>query len=214
MRLNIYYGGTFDPIHLGHLAVAAAAQNTLNSPIIFLPSADPPHRAPTSASAIQRAEMVELAIAGHQGFSCDRRELNRAGKSYSIDTLRSIRAELGAEQPIVWLIGMDAFLGLDSWHDWRKLFTLCHFVIAHRPEQSLHLMSERLQQACALHWLESPDALLAKPAGSLFVLPLPLRYESSSLIRQTLAHRQYASNLLPQSVAEYIQFHQLYASRV
>ena len=210
----MYYGGTFDPIHRGHLAVARAAQKALHSEVVFLPSADPPHRAPTSASAWQRAEMVELAIAGHKGFSCDRRELQRAGKSYSIDTLRSIRAELGTEQPIVWLIGMDAFLGLDTWHDWLDLFTLCHFVIAQRPEQSLDSMRVSLLQACESRWLDKPSALQAKPAGCLYVLPLALRYESSTAIREGLAYRGEVDDFLPKSVAEYIKIHQLYASRV
>lgn len=194
--------------------MASAAQKALHSDVVFLPSADPPHRAPTSANAWQRAEMVELAIAGHKGFSCDRRELQRAGKSYSIDTLRSIRAELGAEQPIVWLIGMDAFLGLDTWHDWRDLFTLCHFVIAQRPGQSLGSMSASLQQACDSRWLDKPDSLHDKPAGSLYILPLALRYESSTAIREELAHRGVGHDFLPKAVDEYIKIHQLYASRV
>jgi nicotinate-nucleotide adenylyltransferase len=214
VRLSLFYGGTFDPIHCGHLAVAAAAQKALHTSIAFLPSADPPHRAPTSASATQRAEMVELAIAGQAGFSCDRRELHRAGKSYSIDTLRSIRAELGASQPIVWLLGMDAFVGLNTWHEWQELFTLCHFVIAQRPGQSLALMPESLQHACATRWLDTPGALQEKPVGSLYILPLALRYESSTAIRKALATRGEPDGFLPQSVAEYIQIHQLYASRV
>jgi nicotinate-nucleotide adenylyltransferase len=212
--MNMYYGGTFDPIHKGHLAVATAAQKSLHTDVVFLPSADPPHRAPTSASAIQRAEMVELAIAGHEGFSCDQRELKRSGKSYSIDTLRSLRAELGPHQPIVWLIGMDAFLGLDTWHDWLELFSLCHFVIAQRPEQSLDSINASLQQESASRWLDKPEALQTQPAGSLYVLPLTLRYESSTAIRKDLANRGVVHDFLPKSVAEYIQIHQLYASRV
>ncbi len=210
----MYYGGTFDPIHRGHLAVARAAQKALHSEVVFLPSADPPHRAPTSASAMQRADMVELAIVGHKGFSCDRRELQRAGKSYSIDTLRSIRAELGTEQPIVWLLGMDAFLGLDTWHDWLDLFTLCHFVIAQRPGQSLASMGSVLHQACDSRWLDSPASLQTQAAGLLYILPLALRYESSTAIREGLAHTGEVADFLPKSVAEYIKIHQLYASRV
>lgn len=212
--VKVYYGGTFDPVHLGHLAVAKEAQEALHADIAFLPSADPPHRAPTSANALQRAEMVELAIAGHSGLSCDRRELERSGKSYSIDTLREIRAEQRDWQPIVWLIGMDAFVGLDTWHDWLDLFTLCHFVIAHRPGQSLDVMSARLQQECQGRWLDGPDALRVQPAGLLYSMPIDLRYESSTAVRQELLNQQGRSGLVPKTVAEYIQFHQLYASRV
>jgi nicotinate-nucleotide adenylyltransferase len=214
LRLSVYYGGTFDPVHLGHVAVAETACGVLHTPVHFIPSADPPHRAPASASAEQRAEMVELAIAGHRGLLCDRRELQRSGKSYSVDTLRGLRTQLGDAQPIAWLIGMDAFLGLDSWHEWTALFDLAHFVVVQRPEQSLHSMSATLQEACIGRWQDSPQALFGAPAGTLYIMPLALRHESSTVIRAGLARGQDVSSSLPAAVAEYIQFHQLYASGV
>lgn len=214
LRLSLYYGGTFDPVHLGHLAVAEAANRQFRAPVHFIPSADPPHRAPASASAEQRAEMVELAIAGHQGLACDRRELRRSGKSYSVDTLRGLRAELGPQQPIAWLIGMDAFLALDTWHAWRELFGLAHFVIVQRPEQSLANMPEALRDACTRRWLASPGALQESASGGLYIMPLALRHESSTAIRAGLAEGRDMRAHLPAPVAEYIQSHQLYASGV
>lgn len=214
MRLSVYYGGTFDPVHLGHLAVAESANRQLHAPVHFIPSADPPHRAPASASAEQRAEMVELAIAGHPGMHCDRRELRRPGKSYSVDTLRGLREASGPLQPIVWLIGMDAFLGLDTWHEWRELFGLAHFVIAQRPGQSPAAMHEALRAACAGRWLESPEALRESASGGLYIMPLALRHESSTAIRAGLAQGLDMGDYLPAPVAEYIQSHQLYASGV
>lgn len=214
MRLSVYYGGTFDPVHLGHIAVADAACRLLHTSVHIVPSADPPHRAPASASAEQRATMVELAIAGHQGLVCDRRELRRSGKSYSVDTLRGLRAELGGTQPIAWLIGMDAFIGLDGWHEWPALFDLAHFVVVQRPEQSLRSMSAGLQNACNGRWQTSPEALCSTPAGKLYIMPLALRHESSTAIRGGLARHEDVSACLPSAVAEYIRFHQLYASGV
>jgi len=214
LRLSVYYGGTFDPVHLGHLAVAEAACRLLRAPVHFIPSADPPHRAPASASAEQRAEMVGLAIAGHEGLVCDRRELRRSGKSYSLDTLLGLRAELGNTQPVAWLIGMDAFIGLDTWHEWRALFDLTHFIIVQRPGQAPSGMSASLQQACAGRWLDAPEALSGTPAGKLYMMPLAPRHESSTAIRAGLARRADMSACLPAAVAEYIRFHQLYASGV
>jgi nicotinate-nucleotide adenylyltransferase len=214
LRLSVYYGGTFDPIHLGHLAVAEAAHRQFQVPVHLLPSADPPHRAPVSASARQRAEMVELAIAGHPELCCDRRELNRPGKSYSVDTLRGLRAELGDAQPMAWLIGMDAFLGLDTWHHWQELFALTHFVIAERPGQSPVGMSKALQRACETRWIDSADRLQDVASGRLYRMSLTLRHESSTAIRAGLAQGSDMRAFLPKPVAEYIQTHQLYASGV
>lgn len=214
LRLSLYYGGTFDPVHLGHVAVAETACRLLGTPVHFIPSADPPHRPPASASAEQRAEMVELAIAGHQGLACDRRELRRSGKSYSVETLRGLRAEFGTTQPMAWLIGMDAFIALDTWHEWRALFDMTHFIVVQRPGQSPSGMSAALQQACAGRWLDGPEALSGAPAGKLYIMPLALRHESSTAIRAGLARHEDMSACLPAAVAEYIRFHQLYASGV
>lgn len=212
MSLNVYFGGTFDPIHSGHLALAMAAQKTLQSDIVFIPSADPPHRPPTSANAQHRIKMVELAIANHPGFICDKRELLRADKSYSIDTLTELRAELNETVPIVWLMGMDSFLGLDTWRHWQDLFSLCHFVIAQRPGQDMAEMSAELKQATHLRWVKSAQALNDSPAGNLFLLPMALREESATGIRMNLQNQLPVVELLPKPVAEYIQSHKLYAS--
>lgn len=214
VKLKVFYGGTFDPIHLGHLAVATAAQSTLQSTIHFLPSADPPHRPITSACAEDRANMVELAIVSNHHFSCDRRELFRHGKSYSVDTLHALRAEFGSQTPLVWLIGMDSFLGLPSWHRWRELFSLCHFVVAPRPEHRIKDIEPILQEAIANRWVDSVQDLQTNPAGSLFLLPMALNEVSATVIRQSFQQGQLKNQFLPASVAEYIKTHQLYASGV
>ena len=214
VRLIIVYGGTFDPIHNGHLAVAEAAQAVFRTDIIFLPSADPPHRPPTSANALQRAEMVDLAIADYAGFSCDRRELQRGGRSYSLFSLQEWRAQAGPEQPIAWLIGMDAFLGLPGWHAWRSLFELSHFIVVDRPGHSVQAMPEQLARVCASRWVDDAQALTASPAGHVFRLSMPLREESSTVVRGGLAEQRDMNAALPGAVSAYILRNRLYPTGV
>lgn len=214
MRLTLVYGGTFDPPHNGHLAVAAAAAAAFETPVHFLPSADPPHREPTAASAEQRAAMVEAAIAGDVRFACDRRELHRGGPSYSLLTLRDLRAELGPAQPIAWLIGADAFLGLDRWHAWRELFGFAHFVVVERPGRSFEAMDAELAAVCKPRWRAEPQALTQAPHGLLYRLPMPLRPESATGIRAGLRAGTDMNAQLPAPVAAYIRRHGLYPSEV
>jgi len=112
MTIPMLYGGTFDPVHNGNLAVADLASALFDADVSVLPSADPPHRAPPGASAEQRAAMLDLAIAGHPRLHVDRRELRRAGPSYSVDTLREVRNEIGPDASLAWLLGADAFRDL------------------------------------------------------------------------------------------------------
>ena len=213
-RLIIVYGGTFDPIHNGHLAVAEAAQAAFKADIVFLPSADPPHRPPTSASAGQRAEMVELAIARHPGFSCDRRELLRGGRSYSLLSLQEWRAQAGPDQPIAWLIGIDAFVGLPSWHAWQSLFELSHFIVVDRPGHSMQAMPAELVSTCASRWADVPEILADSPAGRVFRLEMPLRDESSTMIRAGYAGHGGIDGTLADPVSAYILRNRLYATGV
>lgn len=127
------FGGTFDPIHYGHLRTAFEMLQALRfAEIRFMPCGDPPHRGRTYAEAADRVRMVEIAVAGQEGFVTDDRELSRDGPSYSIDTLSELRAEL-PDTPLGLIIGMDAFLGLTSWHRWDELLDVAHIVVAHRP---------------------------------------------------------------------------------
>ena len=210
MSLLLLYGGTFDPVHAGHLAVARAARATLAADVAFLPSADPPHRPPPGASAEQRARMIALAIAGETGFALDTRELHRPGPSYTADTLRELRRERGGQAPLAWLIGADAFLGLADWHDWTALFDLAHFVVAERPGHALDRLPEPLRAACEGRWTDDAAVLGAAPAGRLFRLALPLRPESASAIRQALAAGRDPGDWLPPAVAGHIRAQGLY----
>ena len=127
------FGGTFDPIHYGHLRTAFEMLQALEfGEVCFIPSGDPPHRGETFADAELRLEMVRVATVNQPGFLVDDRELRRDGPSYTIDTLESFREEQG-DTPIGLIVGMDAFLGFASWHRWEDILDLAHIVVAHRP---------------------------------------------------------------------------------
>lgn len=127
------FGGTFDPIHYGHLRTAFELLQALQlAEVRFVPCSDPPHRGQTFASVEERMRMVRAAIDDQQGFVADDRELTRAGPSYSIDTLLSLREEF-SQHPLGLIVGMDAFLGLPTWHRWEEILDVAHIVVAHRP---------------------------------------------------------------------------------
>lgn len=210
MALALLYGGTFDPVHAGHLAVAAAARDALGADVAFLPAADPPHRATPGASAVQRAHMLELAIAGERGFTVDRRELHRDGPSYTADTLRGLRAERGPAAPLAWLVGADAFRGLPSWHHWRELLDLAHFVVAVRPGHGLDALPADLAEACAGRWLDHPGRLAGSPAGGLFRLDMPLHPASATELRRRLRAGEPHGGWLSADVADFIGRQGLY----
>ena len=133
MRPIGIFGGTFDPIHYGHLRSAFEMLQALSfDEVRFVPCGDPPHRGVTYASAAQRLRLVELAIAGQEGFVADDRELRRDGPSYTVDTLQTLRVEY-PERSLGLVVGMDAFLGLTGWHRWDEILDLAHIVVAHRP---------------------------------------------------------------------------------
>jgi len=127
------FGGTFDPIHYGHLRSAFEMLQALRfDEVRLIPCSDPPHRGVTYADGAQRYHLVELAIAGQEGLIADDRELRRGGPSYTIDTLTALREEF-PERSLGLIIGMDAFLGLPGWHRWDEILDVAHIVVAHRP---------------------------------------------------------------------------------
>ncbi|GAA3929263.1 nicotinate-nucleotide adenylyltransferase [Luteimonas lutimaris] len=210
-RLLVYYGGTFDPVHDGHLSIARAARDVLETDIRMMPAADPPHRAPPGATADQRAGMLDLAVAGERGLCVDRRELHRAGRSYSIDTLLGLRAEFGTRVPIALLVGADSFVDLPDWHRWRELFEHAHFVVAERPGSPLDGdLRPELAAALAGRWCRSPGQLRDAPAGRVLRLRQPLHGESATAIRARIAAGEPWRDDVPPAVADYIEHHRLY----
>lgn len=218
MRLQVCYGGTFDPVHNGHLAIACAVRDALSAEVRLIPAADPPHKGEPHADAAHRARMLDLAIAGEPGLRVDRRELLRDGPSYTVDTLRELRAELGGQVPIVWLIGSDSLAELHTWHRWRELFGYAHILAVERVGSRIDADwlgrdASEVQAEVGPRW-RPPEQLQATPAGGFAVLPLPRRRpESSTGLRRRLVAGEPWRDWVPVAVAEYIDRHRLYAAR-
>jgi nicotinate-nucleotide adenylyltransferase len=179
------FGGTFDPIHLGHLCVAWEASELLDADVLMMPSGVPPHRPPPIASAPQRLAMLQVALRGQSRLLLDARELARSGPSWTVDTLAELRAEHG-DRPLVLLLGADAFAGLPDWHDWRRLFELAHIGVLSRPGEQAPLPQE-LQRETGDRWVASSAALQSGPAGHLLALSVTPLEISATRIRELLA---------------------------
>ena len=137
-------GGTFDPIHYGHLRLAEELAGTLKlDQVRLVPSGTPPHRSAPGVSAAHRLAMVELAAAGNPRFSVDGREVRRTGPGYTFDTLAELRKEAGDTRPLALLVGADAFLEFATWHRWHEIFGLAHIAVAHRPGYPVERWAER-----------------------------------------------------------------------
>lgn len=208
--LRILYGGTFDPVHCGHLGVARHARDALDAEVRLMPAADPPHKGPTHANAAQRSAMLQLAVADEPGLCVDLRELQRDGPSYTVDTLRALRAEVGPGQPWAILVGADSFCALDSWSRWRELFDLVHLVVAARAGSALGELSGPVSEAVAGRWARSPQELHASAAGRVFILDQPIFPQSASALRARIAAGEPWRDWVPAAVAGYIDRHGLY----
>ena len=205
-------GGTFDPVHYGHLRLAVEAREALVlAEVRWIPAGRPPHRSAPRVSAAHRLEMARLAVAGNPAFTVDDAETASGGPSYTVITLERLRAEQGS-RPLVLLMGADAFLGLAAWHRWRDLFTLAHIGVAARPgfELSLTDLPTELAAASAERFDDSPAALRTAPAGRVVQFAMTPLAISASLLRARLAAGLSARYLLPDPVREYIDLQQLY----
>ena len=185
MKPLAIFGGTFDPIHLGHLCVAWEASELLDANVLMMPSGIPPHRPPPVASAPQRLALLQVALRDQSRLILDARELARSGPSYTVDTLAELRAEHG-DRPLVLLVGADAFAGLSGWHDWRRLFELAHIGVLSRPGEQASL-PEELQQEIGDRCVDAAAALQFAPAGHLMALSVTPLQISATRIRQLLA---------------------------
>lgn len=204
------FGGTFNPVHYGHLRSALELVEALDlAELRLMPSAEPPHRETPACSAEHRAAMVELAVAGEPRLSCDDRELRRPGASYTIDSLGELRAELGTARGLCMVIGGDALLGLETWHRWRELLELAHIVVVARPGFALPQAGE-LAEWLQAHRLDGATELALRPAGGVLLQRLRPLAISSTEIRQLLASGRSARYLMPQNVLDYIEAHSLY----
>lgn len=192
-------GGTFDPVHIGHLRVAWEAAETLGAQVRLMPAHVPPHRPPPVASAAERVRLLELALAGQQRLVLDTRELRREGPSYSIDTLLELRQETSPAQSLILLLGADAFAGLPTWNRWQELFDLAHIVVLTRPGHEAPLPPELAEEVTPRN-ASSVQALQQSPAGSVFHLPVTRLEISASAVRALLATGREPRWLLPDAL--------------
>ncbi|MFN7086073.1 MAG: nicotinate-nucleotide adenylyltransferase [Burkholderiales bacterium] len=212
-------GGTFDPVHFGHLRLAQEIGQALKlAAVRFIPSGTPPHRGAPAAPAADRLAMVKLATAGNPLFTVDEREIGREGPCYTVDTLAELRGECGAARPLCLLLGADAFLDLATWHRWREIFRLAHVVVAHRPGFPVCGWQERLPQPLAAEYRErlmpQPLAVHLAPCGGVVVTPVTALDISATRIRDAVRAGASPRYLLPDAVLDYIQSRRLYVQEV
>lgn len=203
-------GGTFDPIHFGHLRPALEVAEHFNlAHVHLIPSARPPHRDQPAASPEQRLLMLHLAVKQSELFVVDDRELHRDGASYTVDTLLSLRQDF-SNNPLYLLMGTDAFLGIQSWHDWQQLIELVHIVIMQRPNE-LMTMPPALDSWYQQHLAEGDDMTLA--AGKIWPIAVSQLAISATKIRSIVARRDNPQFLMPDAVITLIQQLGLYQSQ-
>ncbi len=198
------FGGTFDPIHFGHLRTAFELMQVLElEELRFVPAGDPPHRDVPLAAAGLRLAMVRAAIAGQPGFTVDDREVRRDGPSYTVTTLAELRAEF-PRRPICLVVGMDAFLGMDRWHQWREIPGLAHVAVAHRPGWRAPTEGS-LGQLLVERGTDRVEDLADTPAGSVLVHPVTQLEISSTDLRDIIVNGRDPRYLVPDAVCEIIR---------
>lgn len=209
-------GGTFDPIHFGHLRLAEVATDALNlGHVQFIPAGQPYHRNNNVAKAEHRVSMTALAIADNPHFSLDTREVERDGPSYTVDTLTELRAELGFALPIIVLLGTDAFSRVTSWHRYQELFSLAHIAILTRAGMApdwLNGVDSELRKELKTRLTTQENLLHDTSAGAIISIPMTPLEISSTDIRNRLRAGKSVRYLLPASVLDYIESHNLYTA--
>ena len=204
------FGGTFNPVHTGHLRIATELAELLQvDNLRMLPCAFPPHRGVPQASAEQRLEMLRAALANQSLLVADDLELQRAEPSYSIDTLAEVRQQIGAGQPLFFCLGMDALANIDSWQRWQELLDHCHIVVSSRPDCPLP------QSGPVADWInryrcEDLDLLHKAAGGYIHFCDLTMLDLSSTEIRRKVAEGENIQFMTPDAVVDYIYQHHLY----
>jgi nicotinate-nucleotide adenylyltransferase len=207
------FGGTFDPVHIGHLQPVSEASKELGlQQVRLLPCHIPPHKQTPHSSPKHRLAMLELACQQWPLFVVDDRELRWNQTSYSVDTLRDFRAEFGNHRPLVFFIGMDSLCNLDCWHEWQSLFDYCHLVVCRRgdilPDFNVNIASLVSQRQT-----DDPEALKRQACGLIYLAKTSLITVSSTAVRAALSQGNINPAWLPAGVLDYIQQHQLYQKR-
>lgn len=202
-------GGTFDPVHNGHLRVAWEAAEALDAEVRLMPAHVPPHRPAPVASVAQRVDMLRRALVGQSRLTLDTRELDRAGASYTVDTLRGMRAEVGDERPLILLVGADAFGGLPTWREWHALFDLAHIAMLTRPGRTEPWPAELIAEAGPRRVLVASE-LRESSCGKVLSLPVTSLDISASAVRALLANGREPRWLIPDALLADAEILQIY----
>lgn len=206
------FGGTFDPVHVGHIRLAQEVQQHLAlDEMRLMPCRVPPHRPPPAASEADRLQMLRLASAG-TNLQIDDRELKREGPSYAVDTLENMRREYGERIALVWCLGMDAFAAFHTWHRWRDILALAHLAVLVRPGTTPELSPE-LRDVLQQRLCQNSNALKLEVAGQIYLTQLAQIPVSSTEIRQQLSQGALKPENLHPDVLRYIEERGLYRNR-
>ena len=197
--LQALYGGTFDPVHYGHL-----------KPVEILANNVPPHRPQPEATSEQRKEMLALAIADKPLFRLDERELRRDTPSWTSQTLQEWRTEQGPDQPLAFIIGQDSLLNFPTWHKYETILENSHLLVCRRPGYPLTMREAQYQQWLEDHLTANVEDLHTQPAGKIYLAETPWFDISATLIRERLQQGLACDDLLPAPVLAYIHTHGLY----
>ncbi|SFU63631.1 nicotinate-nucleotide adenylyltransferase [Xenorhabdus koppenhoeferi] len=209
--IQALFGGTFDPIHYGHLRpVKALAKQVGLKQVILLPNHVPPHRPQPEATPQQRLEMVRLAVQDNPLFTVDARELERQTPSYTIETLKSFRQEVGEQRPLAFIIGQDSLQAIHTWYKWEELLDICHLLVCSRPGYQRQLSAADMQKWLERHQIETPSPLSQKPNGYIYLAATPLLNISATDIRQRHQQGLSCDDLLPPEIQNYIDSQGLY----
>ncbi|MFN8769462.1 MAG: nicotinate-nucleotide adenylyltransferase [Neisseriaceae bacterium] len=206
----ILFGGTFDPIHLGHMKIAEKLYEVFKHPITFLPTGIPTYKAQPQVSAQDRLAMIRLALDNDNRFCIDDNEIKRDEFCYTYKTLTRLREKIGYHTPVFFIIGSDSLVTLDTWDNWENLFDLTNFVVIMRPRYNQELMSKNLQEEFSKRHETDIKTFINCNYGKIYIVDFDPIDISSTKIRQNIKYNLSINNLVSPEIANYIKEHRLY----
>ncbi|MGP1930620.1 MAG: nicotinate-nucleotide adenylyltransferase [Arsenophonus sp. ET-YP4-MAG3] len=209
--IQALFGGTFDPIHYGHLLSAEALAKKIGlEQIVLLPNYIPTHRQQPKATIQQRLTMIRLAIKNNPLFSIDTRELKSTIPLHTIEILISLRQQIGYQKPLAFIIGQDSLLSINTWFNWKKILNLCHLLVCSRPNYNNYFSTLSMQQWLKNHQIYDPKILNYESCGTIYLANTPLLNISATEIRERKRNRKSCKDILPAEVLRYINKYYLY----
>lgn len=213
--ISAIFGGTFDPIHYGHLlSVKALAKQVGLQQVILLPNHRPPYRPQPEATIQQRLAMIKLAIKNNSLFSVDTRELKRTNTSCTVETLLSFRKQIGWQKSLVFIIGQDSLLSIGTWFNWKKILNICHLLVCARPGYTSNFPILSMQKWLKNNQIHDSQILRDKPCGSIYLANNPLLNISATEIRKQKRDKKNCKDILPPAVLRYIDKYDIYQNYI